>query len=208
MVLGLTRGWARVAGAAEGDASPDVQILQTATSVDNAAVEAYDAALQLAVIGGPDAHPGVNGLFRAARAHHADHVLAYDDALDRLGAPAPGAANAAVAALFRPAGSALRAVAEAMLAVESVAAQTFQLAVGLLEDGHARSVAAAVAGTEFQHVAALAVLREVAGGDDLELFTLGDGAGADFPEALASVAFPDAFTTTDEARPPGEGATG
>lgn len=203
VVRAVTSPWASVATAGE---SADLRILQTVASVDAAAVDAYDAAIGLSVVAG--AGTGVLSLFESARAHHVDHLAAYDDALNRLGGSALGVANEAVAAIFGPSSRSgpLRVVAEAMAEVENVAAQTCQLAVGLLEDAHARTLAAAVSGTEAQHQAALMVLASLAGGPGISLFTPGEGATADIPPETASVAIPNPTAPTDAARPPAEGA--
>lgn len=199
----------RRAAFAQAGENPDVAVLQTATSIDNAALAAYDAVLGLAFVTVPSANPLVVSVLRAARSHHADHVLAYDDVLSKLGAPPQDASNPAVARMVANERGGLTDLVRALdllLRVETVAAHTAQRAVGLLDNAVARAVSEAVAGTEAQHAAVLRMLVTLVNEKAVALLVPGKGPFGNLPPAAGDAGTPEAFTGTDEARPPTEGA--
>lgn len=212
----LLLGGAALAGAlrllgtpAHADRALDVQMLQTSAAVENLAVELYDAALELPLVGGERAEPFVRDFFTRTRDQHADHAQAFNAALTELGARPQGNAHAALRDLVARArsgpGDASRAV-EAALAVETAAAATFQANAAELVDTDARRVTAAIGGVEAQHVAALSLLAALLREGDADLLRLSPTTVEDLPAEIGAAGLPGAFTTTERARPPAEGA--
>lgn len=196
-------------GPALAAGTPDVSILRTASAVDRAAVGAYDAFLAVEAVTAPPLHRPVVDLLEAARRHHNDHVAAYDDALAKRGVGPPATPNRAVAALVpsdRSRLASLEAVLAAAAAVEEVAADTFQQAVGLLDDVGARSLAAAVAGVEAQHLAVLRLYRALLGSGGMAVLAGPEGSPVKLPPTTIEAALPGPFAEPARARPPGEGS--
>jgi rubrerythrin len=191
------------------DRALDVQMLQTSASVENLAVELYEAALELPVIGGERAEPLVRDLFTRTRDQHADHAKACNAALTKLGARSQGNADAALRDLVARARSGATDVSrtlEAAIAVETAAAATYQSNAAALLDTDARRVTAAIGGVEAQHVAALALFAAILREGSPELLRLSPATVEDLPADLATAGLPGSFTATDRARPPAEGA--
>src|SRR5947209_5304429 len=69
-------------------AAGDVQILQTAASLENLAVATYGTALALPFIGGPSANAVIKAFAMATKDQHAQHANAFNAAAQRLGGKA------------------------------------------------------------------------------------------------------------------------
>ena len=210
IVLRHARGVLRLLGTpAFADRALDVQMLQTSAAVENLAVELYQAALELPVVGGEKAEPLVREFFTRTRDQHAHHAEAFNAALNELGARpqgnAVGALRDLVARARSGAADANRAV-EAAIAVETAAAATFQSNAAALVDTDARRVTAAIGGVEAQHIAVLLVLAALLREGDRDLLRLSPTTVEDLPAEVGEAGLPGAFTTTDRARPPAEGA--
>ena len=194
---------------AYADRALDVQMLQTSAAIENLAVELYDAALELPVVGGERAQPLVRDFFTRTRDQHADHAQAFNAALTQLGARTQGNADPALRDLVARARSgatdAGRAV-DAAIAVETAAAATFQSNAAALDDLDARRVTAAIGGVEAQHVAVLLVMAALLGEGSADLLRLSPTTVEDVSPETGSAGLPSAFTTTDRARPAGAGA--
>ena len=63
----------------------DVQMLQTAASIENLAVATYETALGLDFIGGGSANPVVKAFVTKTKDQHVDHAKAFNAAVTRLG---------------------------------------------------------------------------------------------------------------------------
>lgn len=222
---GLVAGCAGAAGTAFGhaagpvrrllgtpafaDRALDVQMLQTSASVENLAVELYEAALELPAVGGERAEPLVRDFFTRTRDQHADHAEACNAALTKLGARTQGNADAALRDLVARARSGTTDVTrtlEAAIAVETTAAATYQSNAATLVDTDARRVTAAIGGVEAQHVAALALMVAILRDRGPELLRLSPATVEDLPAEVGTAGLPGALTTTDRARPPAVGA--
>ncbi|HEX4090422.1 MAG TPA: ferritin-like domain-containing protein [Trebonia sp.] len=192
----------------------DVQVLQTASSIEVLAVSTYKTALGLPYIGGSSANPVVKAFATTTMAQHADHLAAFQAATTALGGtkqtkPDPAfvpVVNKAVAAITKasPSAGALDVVALA-LELENIAAETYVNNMSLLSDANAKKLTASVMGVEAQHVAILLAVQALLKG----------GAGADItlpppvaklPAAAGSVGFPNAFYPTTNAAPASQGA--
>ena len=184
----------------------DIQILQTAASIENLAVATYDAALGLPFAGSLPAV--VQTFVTTTRAQHAEHAQAFNAAVERLGGEPQTATdpvlqevvNGAVPGLTGPG-----PVVDLALRLENGAAQTYVKNVGQLTDKDARNVTASIMGVEAQHVSILLAVQALLEGGAPQLITLPPDLAA-LPEAAGSVGFPDAFYPTQDARPKSEGA--
>ncbi len=136
-ILGAAGGAALVgvlASAASASSSTDVQILQTAASIENLAVATYKTALTLPYIGGSSANPVVTKFAQVTMGQHLQHADAFNAAAQHLGGKAQSkpdpafvpVVNKAVASLgsATPAQGALGVVALAM-ELENIAAETY-----------------------------------------------------------------------------------
>src|SRR3984957_9445552 len=89
---GLLAGTGLIAAIADYIGSPafaasgtDVQVLQTASSIEVLAVSTYKTALGLPYIGGSSANPVVKAFATTTMAQHADHLAAFQAATTALG---------------------------------------------------------------------------------------------------------------------------
>ena len=211
LAAGVAGGLAPLTGAPPllADQALDVQILQTAASIENLAVVTYDAIMPLPAVSGTTATPTLKAILSSARDHHARHAEAYNDAVGKLGGAAQTAPNPGLAQVVsRERGRAvdLGSAVELILAVETAAAQTYQSNVAALADANARRLSASILGVEAQHVAVLLIVRALVANRTPDLVTDASGVLGRLPEDVGRVGFPDSFAKTDQARPPGEGA--
>jgi hypothetical protein len=199
---------ALLASPAFADKTMDVQMLQTAASIENLAVATYDTALTLDFIGGASANGVVKAFAEKTKAQHAQHAEAFNAAATRLGGksqdqPDPvllGVVNNAKPTLTGPA-----QVVDLAIELEDGAAQTYVANTGTYTNKNARSVAASIMGVEAQHVAILNAVKALLAGGAADLIALPPDA-AKLPAAAGSVGFPNAFYPTTDARPANEGA--
>jgi hypothetical protein len=186
----------------------DVQMLQTAASIENLAVATYATALTLDFIGGASAIPVVKAFVQKTKDQHAEHVQAFNAAATRLGGKAQdqpdpvllGVVNNAKPGLTGPA-----QVVDLALELEDGAAQTYVANTGAYSNKNARSVAASIMGVEAQHVAVLNAVKALVAAGATDLIALPPDA-AKLPAAAGSIGFPNAFYQTTNARPATEGA--
>ena len=200
-VLGLAG--ARTASA---DRAFDVQLLQTAASIENALVSAYETIVALPVLGSPPTAK-LKELLTNARNHHGDHAKAFNDAVGKLGGRPQTAPNPTVA---QTAGRArlvdVSQIVDLAHDLETVAAQTYQNDVGLLEDLNARKLSASILAVEAQHAAALGVIRALLSASQPDLIGTDTGSIFRFPPDAPRAGSPDSFTPVELARPAAEGA--
>jgi uncharacterized protein YbjQ (UPF0145 family) len=217
-VLGAAGGLALVgvlASAASASSSTDVQILQTAASVENLAVATYKTALTLPYIGGSAANPVVTKFAQVTMGQHAQHADAFNAAAKHLGGkeqtkPDPAfvpVVNKAVASL----GSATAAqgalgVVGLAIELENIAAETYVKDTALASHASNKELFASIMGIEAQHVAVLNAVQALLMANAPQLISLSAGTAAALPAAAGSVGFPNAFYQTDKAAPAGQGA--
>ncbi|HEY2443357.1 MAG TPA: ferritin-like domain-containing protein [Streptosporangiaceae bacterium] len=220
-VGGLLAGTGIIAAVADFIGSPafassatDVQVLQTASSIEVLAVATYKTALTLPYIGGSAANGVIKAFATTTMGQHADHLTAFQAATTALGGskqtkPDPAfvpVVNKAVSAITKAsaADGALLVVGLA-LELENIAAQTYVNNMSLLTSANAKKVTASIMGVEAQHVAILyavqALLKGGAGAD----ITLPPPA-AKLPAAAGMVGFPHSFYPTSSAAPATQGA--
>ena len=188
--------------------SPDVQMLQTAASIENLAVATYDTALTLPFIGGATANAVVKAFVTKTKEQHTEHAAAFNAAIKKLKGkqqtnPDPvllDVVNKAKAGLTGPG-----PVVDLALELEDGAAATYVADVGALKDKNARSVTASIMGVEAQHSAILRAVKALLAANAANLIALPPDASA-LPGAAGAVGFPDGFFPTSSARPAKEGA--
>ena len=189
-------------------AGSDVQILQTAASLENLAVATYDIALTFDFIGGAAAIPVVKAFAMTTKDQHAAHAKAFNAAAKQLKgqeqtAPDPvllDTVNRAKATLTGPG-----PVIDLAITLEDTAAQTYVANTSALTDKDARKLTASIMGVESQHVAVLLAVKALLGANLADEVRLPPDA-ARFPDAVGSVGFPEAFYKTDKSRPVDEGS--
>jgi hypothetical protein len=199
---------ALLASPAFADKTMDVQMLQTAASIENLAVATYDTALTLDFIGGASANAVVKAFAQKTKEQHQQHADAFNAAATRLGGKAQdqpdpvllGVVNNAKPSLTGPA-----QVVDLAIELEDGAAQTYVANTGTYSNKNARSVAASIMGVEAQHAAILYAVKALLAGGAVDLIALPPDA-AKLPAAAGSVGFPNAFYPTKDARPANEGA--
>jgi hypothetical protein len=198
-----------VAGLAGGPtgAQPqiDVQIFQTAASLEVVALTTYAGVLGLPLIG---EHPAIASFIDAAAQHHVEHRDAFNARAEALGGARQEAAHPKYRQLVDdelPALADVGAVVGLAATLEEAAGDTYLANVTQLDDPAARALMASVMGVEAQH---LAVFRSAAALLDADLAELVATPPdiARLPTALADVASPRPFETAEHASAPAEGA--
>jgi hypothetical protein len=216
-LLGAVGGAALVgvlASSAAAAASTDVQILQTAASIENLAVATYKTALTLPYIGGSAANPVVTKFAQVTMGQHVQHGDAFNAAARSLGGktqskPDPAfvpVVNKAVASLNGVSASqgALGVVGLAM-ELENIAAETYSKDTVLATKARNKALFASVMGIEAQHVSVLLAVQALLMAGAPQLISLAPGTAAALPAAAGSVGFPHAFYPTTSAAPARQG---
>jgi hypothetical protein len=203
-----------IGGAAFASSGTDVQVLQTASSIEVLAVSAYKTALTLPYIGGSSANPVIKAFATTTMSQHAQHLTAFQAATTALGGkkqtnpdpqfgPVVAAAVKSITAASPAQGAAL--VVGLALELENIAAQTYVNNMSLLSDASAKKVTASIMGVEAQHVAILLAVQALLKAGAAADITLPPPA-AKLPAAAGSVGFPNAFYPTSMAAPAAQGA--
>jgi hypothetical protein len=190
-------------------ASPtDIQILQTASSIEVLAVATYKTALTLPFIGGSSANPVVKTFATTTMQQHSQHLAAFNAAITGLGGKAQTNPDPALAKVVQAAVPGLTSpgpVVALALELEQGAAETYVADVAALSDANARKVTASIMGVEAQHASILLAVQALLTANAAQLIALPPNA-AELPAAAGSVGFPNAFFPTNQARPATEGA--
>jgi Ferritin-like domain len=190
------------------DKSSDVQMLQTAASIENLAVATYATALTLPFIGGAGANPVVKAFVMKTKDQHQEHADAFNAAVAPLGGKvqkSPDPVLLTVVDKAKPTLTDAGKVVALALQLENGAAQTYVANTGAMTDANARKVPASIMGVEAQHAAILYAVQALVAGGAADLIALPPDA-TKLPAAAGSVGFPDSFFKTDQARRAEEGA--
>ena len=153
----------------------DVQILQTASSIEVLAVATYKTALTLPFIGGSAANPVVKTFATTTMQQHSQHLSAFNAAITALHGkpqtnPDPVLAKvvqAAVPGLTSPA-----PVVALALELEQGAAETYVADVAALSDANAKKVTASIMGVEAQHASILLAVQALLAANAAQLIAL------------------------------------
>lgn len=187
------------------DVDVDVQIFQTASSLENLAVATYEAALTLPFI---QENAVVKKFAETTMQQHFEHGAAFKSVTEDLGGQRQDNANPKYAPIVEQAKPTLTdaaAVVALAATLEEVATDTYLANLSLLSDGEQRVVMASVMGVESQHLATLRAVGALLAGGVPELIAIPTDVAA-LPAAAGSVAFPRPFEEPDMASPPEEGA--
>jgi len=189
-------------------APTDVQILQTASSIEVLAVSTYKTALTLPFIGGSSSNPVVKAFATTTMQQHSQHLQAFNAAITALGGKAQNNPDPALAKVVQAAVPGLTSagpVVALALELEEGAAETYVADVAALSDANAKKVTASIMGVEAQHAAILLAVQALVTANESQLIALPPDVAA-LPAAAGSVGFPNAFYPTSQARPATEGA--
>jgi hypothetical protein len=217
-LLGAAGGVALVgllASAASASSSSDVQILQTAASIENLAVATYKTALTLPYIGGSAANPVVTKFAQVTMGQHAQHADAFNAAVKHLGGKAQNKPDPAFVPVVNKAVASLSGASAAQgalgvvglaLELENIAAETYVKDTTLAKSTTNKALFASIMGIEAQHVSVLLAVQALLMAGAPQLISLSPGTGAALPAAAGSVGFPNAFYKTNMAAPAKQGA--
>lgn len=190
------------------DSNADIQMMQTAASLEVLAVSTYKTALTLPFIGGSSANPVVKAFATMTMNQHAQHLQAFNAAATQLGGKAQNNPDPKYAAVVKAAVPGIKGPADVVklaISLETVAAQTYVSDVENLSDANARKTTASIMGVEAQHLAVLLAVQALLSGGAPQLIALPPDASK-LPGAAGAVGFPDTFFKTDMASPAAEGA--
>ena len=204
-----------VASPARADEALDIQILQTASSLEKLAVGTYEAALGLPFVknGTGQAFTTIRAFAMETMSQHDQHKKAFQDQTTTLGGspqdePNPTfqeVVNDAVPGLTDPI-----KVVDLAATLEKVATDTYLLNLSALEDGPSKALMGSVMGVEAQHLAILRAVKALLEGNALDLITVPPAGPAvdlaKLPGAAGSVAFPDALEQVGPVAEPESGA--
>jgi rubrerythrin len=217
-LLGAAGGAALVgllASPAFASNSSDVQILQTANSIENLAISTYKTALTLPYIGGSAANPVVTKFCQVTMGQHMQHDDAFSAAVKQLGGKAQNASDPAFVPVVNkavksitaatPSAGALQVVALA-LELENIAAETYVKDTVLAKSTTNKALFASIMGIEAQHASVLLAVQALLQAGAPQLISLAPGTAAMLPAAAGSVGFPNAFYKTNQAAPASQGA--
>ncbi len=217
-ILGAAGGLALVgalASAAGASSSKDVQILQTAASIENLAVATYKTALTLPYIGGSAADPVVTKFCQVTMGQHAQHADAFNAAATGMGGKAQHKPDPAFVPVVNKAVKSLGGATAAQgalgvvglaLELENIAAETYIKDTVLAKKSTNKALFASVMGIEAQHVSVLLAVQALLKAGAPQLISLAPGTGAMLPAVAGSLGFPNAFYKTNSAAPAKQGA--
>ncbi len=190
---------------ASAQANVDVQILQTAASLENLAVATYGAALGLPFI---QENAAVTAFAETTMSQHAEHGAAFNAQAVMLGGQPqdqPNPRYAPVVEQAKPTLTDAAKVVELAATLEEVATDTYLANLSLLGDDNTRLLMGSVMGVEAQHLATLRAVGALLAGGVPQLIAIPTDVAA-LPAAAGSVAFPNPFEEPNMASPPEEGA--
>lgn len=204
-----------LASPAFASSSPDIQMLQTAASLEVLAVSTYKTALTLPYIGGSSANPVVKKFAQVTMSQHEQHQAAFNALIktlhgkpqtnpDPVYVPVVKKAVAGLAGASPSAGA--MGVVNLALELEQVAAETYVNDMGSLKHTKAKQVTASIMGVEAQHAATLMAVRALLAANQPQDIALSPTTVASLPAAAGSVGFPHSFYPTNQAAPAKQGA--
>lgn len=197
-----------VARPAYSQSSIDVQMLQTASSLETLAIATYGAALTLPFIANGNAV--VKAFAETTMKQHDEHNAAFQAMTKALGGAPQNTPNPKYAPIVETAKPTLKTpldVVKLAAVIEQVATETYLNDLAMYGDLKARALMASVMGVECQHLATLRAVGALLEGGAPELIKIPLGADvAKLPAAAGSIAFPEAFEGITMASPPEEGA--
>lgn len=191
---------------AAADKALDVQILQTASSLEKLAVATYAAALTLPFI--KTGNKVVVAFAETTMKQHDEHKKAFQAQTTKLGGAVQDAPNPKYAPVVEAAKPTLKTpvdVVKLAATLENVARDTYLADLAMFSDANTRFLMATVMGVETQHLATLRAVQALLEGGGAALIAIPTDV-AKLPAAAGSVGFPDAIPTAKMASPASEGA--
>lgn len=193
---------------AAADQSLDIQILQTASSLERLAVNTYQTALGLPFI--KNGNQVVVKFAETTMSQHDEHrkaFIAQTTALGGKGQDQPNPKFAAVVAQVAPTLKTPADVVKLAATLEKTATDTYLEDLTMLGDDKSKKLMGSIMGVESQHLATLRAVGALLAGGAPELIAIPTDV-AKLPAAAGSVAFPEPFETTnpDTLAPPESGA--
>lgn len=185
---------------ARADEALDIQILQTASSLEILAVNTYTTALTLPFIA--TGNPVVVQFAQTTMMQHDEHRKAFQAQTQALGGQPQDQPNPKFLAVVTQAAPGLQTpgdVVKLAASLEKVATDTYLVNLSMFEDMRSKEIMGSVMGVEAQHLATLRAVGALleANAPDLIKVPLGPDL-AKLPPAAGSVAFPDAFEQTQD----------
>jgi rubrerythrin len=182
---------------AAADEAMDIQMLNTASSLENLAVATYQAALGLDFI--KNGNKTVVAFAETTMKQHAEHSAAFNAQAKALGGKEQTAPNPKFLAVVEKAKPTLKAPLDVVglaAALEEVAADTYLTNLTQFTDKKSKEVMGSVMGVEVQHLAILKAVEALLKGGGEALVAVPTDL-AKLPAAAGSVGFKDgAFLTT------------
>jgi rubrerythrin len=187
----------------------DVQVLRTAASIENLAIATYKLALTLPFIGGKSANATVKAFVKTTVNQHEQHLSAFNNAAVRLGGKSQTKPDPVLLKVVDNAKAGLTnaaAVVALALELEQGAAETYVANIRALKDHNARAITASIMGVEAQHAAILREVQALLHANAANLIAVPPSPLSALPSVAGSLAFPNPFFPTNQARPGTEGA--
>lgn len=214
---GLATGAVALASRPAYAAGDEVSALQTAASLENLAVVAYQTALTLPYLKNPEntAFKTVAAFAKTTMAQHTDHGKAFNAKAVELGGKAQDKPNPKYTPIVMAAVPKLKKgnpldLVELAMTLEDVATSTYVKNIQELTDPQVRVLFGTVAGVESQHLTTLIAVKALLAGKAPELITVKATGGAvniaKLPAAAGSAPVPETFKQTKLASPASEGA--
>ena len=204
-VVGLGAVTALLSRPVAADEALDIQILQTASSLEILAVATYGAALTLPFI--KDGNAVVKAFAETTMMQHDEHRKAFQARTEALGGEKQTNPNPKYAPVVESAKPTLKTPADVVslaATLEQVATETYLNDLNMFTDKTSVTLMGSVMGVESQHLATLRAVGALLGGAP-DLIAIPTDL-AKLPAAAGSIAFPDAFQGVSMASPPEEGA--
>lgn len=176
---------------AAADEALDIQILNTASSLENLAVATYEAALGLDFI--KNGNKTVVAFAQTTMKQHAEHSAAFNAQAKALGGKEQTGPNPKFLAVVEQAKPNLKGPLDVVglaAALEEVAADTYLFDLQEFTDTKSKEVMGSVLGVEVQHLAILKAVEALLKGGGEALVTIPTDL-AKLPAAAGSVGFPD-----------------
>jgi hypothetical protein len=191
---------------AAADTNLDIQILQTASSLEILMVSTYATALTRPFFSG--SNPLLIRFAQQTMNQHDEHRRAFQARTKALGGKIQRRPNPNYSAQVDRASPALTApvqVTKLAAILEQVATDTYLSDLTLLADGPAKTLMASVMGVEAQHLATMRTATALFDAGKRDLISVPVDAAA-LPAVVVTAAFPGALEGTTMASPPSEGA--
>ncbi len=192
---------------AAADTAIDVQILQTASSLERLAVDTYGVALTLPFIKSGNAV--IVKFAQTTMMQHDEHRKAFQAQTTSLGGKAQDTPNPKYAPIVAAAAPTLKApldVVKLAMTLETVARDTYLSDLAQFTDTTSLLLMATVMGVETQHLAVLRAVAALISGGAPQLIAIPTMVAA-LPAAAGGVGFSDGpFPMPTMASPPAEGA--